>query len=230
MKAVCILSGGIDSACTAAHLKDNGHQLYMLTFYYGQRGKFEIERAKTVADYLQAEEHRIVDIGFMKDLYAKSNILTDDRSNIPGSFEYSIVVPVRNAIFLTIASAWAFSMEAGMVAYGAHKGDVHYPDCRPEFVKKINEMLNLAEIDGIDQGLRKEIKVWSPAVDGIEKHDLLRIGYKVLGDRLFETWSCYTEGVSRSNVLMHCGKCESCVNRKKAFVAAGIEDRTDYAG
>jgi len=188
-----------------------------------------LERAKIIASYLQAQEHKIVDMGFMKELYAGSNVLTDDQSMIPSRFEYSIVVPVRNAIFLSVASAWAFSIDAKMVAYGAHKGDANYPDCRPEFVKAINEMVNIAEIDGIKHNIRSEIRIWSPAMDGIEKHDLLRIGYKVLGDNLFQTWSCYTEGVKNNNEFIHCGKCESCLNRKKAFVLAGIEDRTQYA-
>ena len=228
-RTVCILSGGVDSACTAAHLKSNGSQLYLLTFDYGQRSRTELERAKMIAEYLHAQEHKIVDIGFMKDLYARSNALTDDQATMPSRFDYSIVVPVRNAIFLSIASAWAFSIDAKMVAYGAHKGDANYPDCRMEFVKTMNEMVNLAEIDGIKQGIRSEIKIWSPAIDGIEKHDLLRIGYKVLGDKLFETWSCYTDGVKHDNEFIHCGKCESCVNRKNAFIGAGIKDKTKYA-
>lgn len=227
-KAVCILSGGLDSACTAAHIKSNGYQLYLITFYYGQRSKIELERAKTIASYLQAKEHKIVDISFMKELYAKSNVLTDDNSSVPGKFDYSIVVPVRNAIFISIASAWAFSINAKMVAYGAHKGDKNYPDCRPEFVKSINEMVNIGEIDGIKQGIRSEIKIWSPALDGIEKHDLLRIGNKVLGDKLFQTWSCYTDGVELNGEVAQCGRCESCVNRKRAFKEAGIEDKTKY--
>jgi 7-cyano-7-deazaguanine synthase len=202
--------------------------LYLLTFDYGQRGKTELERAKIIANYLRAEAHKVVNIGFMKELYAKSNVLTDDNSKMPSKFDYSIVVPVRNAVFLSIASAWAFSIDAKMVAYGAHKGDTNYPDCRPEFVKSINEMVNLTEIDGIKQGIRSEIKIWSPAIDGIEKHDLMRIGYKVLGDKLFETWSCYTEGVKHNNEFVHCGKCESCLNRHRAFIEAGMFDKTKY--
>ncbi|MEM3084514.1 MAG: 7-cyano-7-deazaguanine synthase [Nitrososphaerales archaeon] len=228
-KTVCILSGGADSACTAAYLKRNGHDLYLITFYYGQRSKIELERAKSIGSYLKAIEHKMVDISFMKELYAKSNVLTDPNSFMPREFEYSIVVPVRNAIFITVASAWAFSINAEMVAYGAHKDDVNYPDCRPEFVKSINEMINLAEIDGIRKGVRKEIKVWSPSADGLGKKELLHIGYKVFGDKLFETWSCYTDGVKRNDELLHCGKCESCMNRKKAFIEAGIEDKTKYS-
>ena len=228
MKTVCIVSGGADSACTAAHLKSNGHDLYLMTFYYGQRSRREVERAKMVADYLHVNAHKIVDIGFMKELYGGSNVLTDATSTMPEEFNYSIVVPVRNAIFISIASAWAFSINAEVVAYGAHKDDVNYPDCRPEFVKSINEMINLTEIDGIKKGVRKEIKIWSPAIDGIGKKELLRTGYKVLGDKLFETWSCYTDGIKHDNELLHCGKCESCMNRKKAFIEAGIDDKTEY--
>lgn len=228
-KTICIVSGGADSACTASHLKSNGHELYLITFYYGQRSKMEVERAKLIGNYLQVKEHKVVDIGFMKDLYAGSNVLTDTNSSMPREFEYSIVVPVRNAIFISIASAWAFSIDAEIVAYGAHTDDVNYPDCRPEFVKSINEMVNLAEIDGIRKGVRKEIRIWSPAIDGMSKRDLLRAGYKVLGDKLFETWSCYTDGIKHNDELLHCGICESCMNRKKAFIAAGIEDKTKYS-
>lgn len=189
----------------------------------------EVERAKIIGNYLNVKEHKIVDISFMKELYAKSNVLTDTDSSMPAEFNYSIVVPLRNAIFISIASAWALSINAEMVAYGAHKDDVNYPDCRPAFVKKMNETVNLAEIDGIKKGVRKEIKLWSPSIDDISKKDLLRIGYKVLGDKLFETWSCYTDGVKHNDELIHCGKCESCMNRKKAFIEAGIEDKTKYS-
>ncbi|MEE8132043.1 MAG: 7-cyano-7-deazaguanine synthase [Nitrososphaerales archaeon] len=226
---VCIVSGGADSACTAAHLKSNGHDLYLITFYYGQRSRTEVERAKMIASHLHAYEHKIVDLGFMKQLYKTSNVLTDVNSSIPKEFNYSIVVPIRNAIFITIASAWASSIDAGMVAFGAHRDDFNYPDCRPQFVESINNMINLSEIDGIKKGLRKRIRIWCPTMDDMGKKDLLRIGYKFLGDKLFYTWSCYTDGIKHDNDLIHCGKCESCMNRKKAFIEAGIEDRTKYS-
>jgi 7-cyano-7-deazaguanine synthase len=229
LKTVCVVSGGADSACMGAYLKSVGHELYFITFYYGQRSRTEVDRAKKFADYLHAVEHKIVDIGFMKELYAGSNVLTDKNSSIPSEFEYSIVVPVRNAIFISIACAWAFSIGATTVAYGAHKDDVNYPDCRAEFVKSMNETMRLAEIDGIRKGMRKDVRIWSPALDGIGKQELLRLGYKMLGDKLFETWSCYTDGVEVKNEMVHCGKCESCRNRKKAFIEAGIEDRTKYS-
>ncbi len=91
--------------------------------------------AKTVGRVLKLKEHKFVEIDFMKSLYGKSNVLTSTSKKIPEKFEYSIVVPIRNAIFVTIASAWAFSLNASLVAYGAHTGDSRYPDCRPAFSK-----------------------------------------------------------------------------------------------
>lgn len=212
----------------AAHLSSE-HELHFITFKYGQRSKTELRKAETLASFLGVTDRKVVDISFMKDLYGSSNVLTDIQSNIPERFEYGIVVPVRNAIFISIAAAWAFSIGAEVVAYGAHRDDINYPDCRPEFVDSITKMVNLAEIDGIEKAMRKKVEVWCPAMDGMGKSDLLKIGYKILGDKLFETWSCYTDGVKLTNEdAVHCGVCESCMNRKKAFIEAGIEDKTKY--
>ena len=229
--AVCIVSGGLDSICTAAYLtREKGYDLYMLTYIYGQRAKKEVQQAKKFSKVLKAKDYRVIDISFMKNLYGRTNALTDSKQHLPKNFDYSIVVPIRNAIFITIATAWAMSIKANLVAYGAHGGDSHYPDCRPEFIKSITKTLNLAEVDGIISGLRHKITVWSPAMDGMDKSKLLSIGYKIIGDKIFKTWSCYSNGVksSRTNIL-HCGKCESCINRKIAISKAGIKDKTHYA-
>ncbi len=220
-KAVIVFSGGIDSVCAVLFLRSR-YELYGITFSYGQKASREITAARSFAKKLGLKQHKIVDIGFMRELYGDSNVLTSTKRKIPSKFEYSIVVPIRNAVFLSVASAWAFTLNASLVAYGAHTGDKNYPDCRPVFAKKLETAFNQGEIDGINLGLRKSIKIWSPYREGLSKSDLLKDGVKVLGDSIFNTWSCY------SNKKYHCGVCESCNNRKIAFQKAGIADKTKY--
>ena len=216
-----VFSGGLDSVCTCAYLKSK-YDLYGITFAYGQRASKELKTAKSLAKSLKLKKHKIVDIGFMKDLYGKTNVLTSTTRPIPQKFNYSIVVPIRNAVFLSIASAWAFTLNASLVAYGAHRGDVFYPDCRPSFSKKMELALNQGEIDGIKNGIRKKLRVWTPFNESLSKSELLKRGHEIVGDLLFRTWSCY------SNTKLHCGRCESCNNRKAAFVKAKILDKTRY--
>ncbi len=220
-KAVIVFSGGIDSICSCAYLKSK-YQLYGISFSYGQRADQEINVAKKFSKILGLKQHKIIDISFMKELYGKTNVLTDSKRKIPNKFEYSIVVPIRNAVFLSIASAWAYTLNASLVAYGAHTGDTNYPDCRPIFSKKLEVAFNQGEIDGIKSGIRKEIEIWSPFREGLSKSELLKVGYKKLGDSIFKTWSCYT------SKKYHCGECESCNNRKIAFERAKIKDKTKY--
>lgn len=220
MKAVLIFSGGIDSVCTATRLYD--YELYGITFSYGQRAGSEIAAARKLAGMLNMKEHQVVDISFMEGLYGESNVLTKTGAPMPESFEYSIVVPVRNAVFLSVAAAWAYSIGAEMVAYGAHTGDSRYPDCRPVFADALEDALNLGEEDGISGGMRSRIRIWSPYKDGISKDMLLRMGYESIGNAIYDAWSCYLDGNS------HCGLCESCRNRMSAFTDAGLDDRTTY--
>ncbi|HZA07229.1 MAG TPA: 7-cyano-7-deazaguanine synthase, partial [Nitrososphaeraceae archaeon] len=140
--AVCIVSGGLDSVCTTASLVKEGYTIHMITFVYGQRARLEIQAAKRFARILEIEDHRIIDISFMKEIYGRTNAITDPNEDIPEDFDYSIVVPLRNAVFVTIAAAWAMSIGAELVAYGAHIDDKRYPDCRPTFIKSITKALN----------------------------------------------------------------------------------------
>lgn len=220
-KAIIVFSGGIDSICMASYLKSK-YELYGISFSYGQRAKNEIKIAKLFANKLGLRKHKIIDISFMKDIYGDSNVLTNKTRKIPSRFEYSIVVPIRNAIFLTIASAWAFRLNGSLVAFGAHTGDTNYPDCRPIFSEKLQKAINQGEIDGIEDGIRNSLSIWSPYAQGFSKSDLIKIGQKRLGAMIFRTWSCY------DNKKYHCGLCESCRNRKAAFLKAGITDETIY--
>ncbi len=220
-KAIVVFSGGIDSVCTCAYLKSN-YELYGISFSYGQRANQEIKIAKKFAKLLKLQEHKIVNIDFMKNLYGNTNVLTDSKKKLPSKFDYSIVVPIRNAVFLSIAAAWGFSKNASMIAFGAHTDDKNYPDCRPAFSKKAEATFNQGEIDGIKLKIRNPIKIWSPFQKGFSKGDLIKIGFDLIGNDIFRTWSCYTNG------RVHCGKCESCNNRKSAFLKLSIKDKTQY--
>lgn len=222
-KAVCIISGGLDSSGVAAFWKSKRHELYLLTFDYGQRAGQEIRQARKIGELLGAKEHNVLDISFMKNLYGSTNVLTDKTLEMPSQFQSNIIVPIRNAIFLTIATAYAFSLKAGVVAYGAHLSDKPYPDCRPKFAKKLQDALNLGDIDSIKAKSHPQIEFWSPAMAGLTKAELLIESYKLLKEGIFATWSCYLNG------RVQCGKCESCRNRRAAFDQAMISDLTKYA-
>ncbi len=219
----------MDSVCYAA-LVAQEFDIFMITFVYGQRAKREVARARMFSRILRAKGHKVVDISFMKSIYGKTNALTDAGQKLPEGFEQNIVVPIRNAIFLTIASAWAMSIGARVVAYGAHSGDTsNYPDCRPEFSQALVQALNLAEADSISSGIRQEIIIRSPAIESIDKASLIKAGHKLLGDAIFQTWSCYSDGKRSGKDYLHCGRCESCINRKVALERAQIKDKTLYA-
>jgi len=229
-EAVCIFSGGIDSVSTASYLKKLGLDLYLISFNYGQKASIELNIAKKFSTLLKSKEHKIIDISFLKTLYGNTNVLTNSKSKIPDTFDYSIVVPLRNTIFITLASVWAISLKVPLIVYGAHSGDKKYPDCRPAFVKSLESTLTISEKDGIKMGLQKKLNIWSPAMDNLDKTKLLLIGYDALGDKLFQSWSCYLGNNinKKSKFKFHCGKCESCINRKKAITKSGLKDKTNY--
>ncbi len=230
-EAVCVFSGGLDSVSTASYLKKLGLDIYLISFNYGQNGSNELKIAKKFSTLLKSKGHKIIDISFLKTLYGNTNVLTNSRSKIPDTFDYSIVVPLRNTTFITLASVWAISLKIPLIVYGAHAGDQKYPDCRPSFVKSLEKTITLSEIDGIKLGLRKKINIWCPAMDNLDKTKLLLIGYNVLGDKLFQSWSCYRGNNNNKGdkVMVQCGVCESCINRKKAIIKSGLVDKTRYA-
>ena len=228
--AICIMSGGLDSLCAAAYIKNYmKYKIKIITFSYGQRAKRELIQSKKLAKALNSDEYRIVDINFMKELYGNSNVLTNRKLSIPSKFDQSIVVPIRNAIFITIATAWAFSADADLIVFGAHADDFNYPDCRPKFIQSITNTLNIGEEDKIKNGIIRKVSIWSPSLEGITKYELLKLGHEILGDTIFESWSCYSNGKKIHQDLVQCGECESCINRKMAFSKASIEDKTIYA-
>lgn len=215
MKAVCLISGGPDSATAAAVAKREGYEIYCLSFIYGQIATKEIESAKKVAGALGAKEHRVIDISFLRELYGPGvTALLDERMPMPEKFEQSVIVPFRNGILLAIAAGYAATIGAEVIFYGAQRDDARfYPDCRQEFVSAISQ--------AISSGTESKLAVRNPLA-GKTKAEVIKLAAE-LGIPLELTWSCYL------NRELHCGRCESCRNRKRAFAEAGIKDPTSYA-
>ncbi|MFZ2356361.1 MAG: 7-cyano-7-deazaguanine synthase [Candidatus Omnitrophota bacterium] len=221
-KIVSVISGGIDSVSfTAQYL--NKYHVYCLAFNYGQKGLKEISQAEKIMQKHGCKEFHKLDISFMKQLW-KNNQLTDNSNIIKDSYDTDVVVPIRNAIFLTIATAYAYSIGANKVIYGSHLNDIAnhidgiplYPDCSPKFASILEEALYIGH-----QRLPR-ITIESPASLGLTKSQLIKKGFDILKDDIFNTWSCYY------SAGIHCGKCESCNNRKIALKEASINDKTTY--
>ncbi len=219
MKAIAIVSGGMDSVTLAHVLKSEGYDLHLLSFNYGQRHSKELEYAKRCAEVLGAQ-WSLVDLSTVAPLMAGS-ALTDSTPVPDGHYAAEnmriTVVPNRNAVMLAIAYAAAVSEQAEAVAIGVHSGDHFiYPDCRPEFVQAFDTMERLATRGHSALGLR----LYAPFV-AMSKGDIVRVG-TALGVDYSVTWSCYKGGA------VHCGTCGTCVERKEAFELAGVIDPTIY--
>lgn len=219
MKAVAIVSGGLDSVTLAHLLQSQGFDLHLLSFNYGQRHKKELEFAQKCAERLQVE-HRIVDLSSVGDLL-KGSALTDDLEVPEGHYADETmrltVVPNRNAIMLSIAYGWAVSLGADVVGVGVHSGDhAIYPDCRPAFIDAFDMMENLATLGFGSPNLHLE----APFVTMSKEH-IVVLGTG-LGVPYEETWSCYKGGD------LHCGKCGTCYERREAFQLAEVPDPTVY--
>jgi 7-cyano-7-deazaguanine synthase len=219
--AVCLLSGGLDSATCLAVARREGYRCYALSFDYGQRHRAELQAASRVASSLAAAEHRVVSI----DLRAfGGSALTADiavpkaglADGIPVTY-----VPARNTVFLSFALAWAEVLASSDVFIGVNAIDYSgYPDCRPEFVAAFENMANLATKAGVEG--RTHLKIHTPLIQ-LSKCEIIKRGAQ-LGVDFALTHSCYdpdTHGRS-------CGLCDSCRLRLKGFAEAGITDPLQY--
>lgn len=215
-KVVVIYSGGMDSFTVLHRALRDGHEVYALSFNYGQRHVKELEVARKVTNALNVP-HKVVDITAINELIANSS-LTSNTTDIPeGHYEeasmQSTVVPNRNMILLSLAIGYAVSIGAEAVYYGAHSGDhAIYPDCRPEFVQRMNEVSKIANYEPV------EIAVPYLAND---KAEILRDGL-AMGLDYSNTWTCYN-GREKA-----CGKCGACVERLEAFTANNATDPLSY--
>jgi 7-cyano-7-deazaguanine synthase len=222
LKAVCLLSGGLDSATCLAWARKQGYEVYALSFDYGQRHRVELEAAAHVARALGAPNHRVARIDLR--VFGHS-ALTDDIDVPKGRDEASMnaeipitYVPARNTIFLSFALAWAEVLEAGDIFIGVNALDYSgYPDCRPEFIAAFETMANLATKAGVEG--RTRVRIHTPLIQ-LSKADIVRLGVE-LGVPFGLTHSCYDPDAAGRP----CGECDSCLLRAKGFREAGVEDR-----
>jgi 7-cyano-7-deazaguanine synthase len=211
-KCIVVLSGGPDSATVAYWAKKQGYEVHAITFKYGQIATREIECAFKIAKELNVPI-KLIDLSTLKEIFTGVTSLCDDHIAMTSEFSLPIIVPFRNAIFLSVAVAYAVSINANRIFYGAQGSDeLFYPDCRREFYKAFEKAAAM--------GTNREITIEAP-FSAIAKSEVIRIGVE-LGVPYHLTWSCYLNG------SYHCGRCESCINRKKAFIEAGVTDPTEY--
>ncbi|SEA43596.1 7-cyano-7-deazaguanine synthase [Alkalimonas amylolytica] len=214
-KVVVIYSGGMDSYTVLHKAIADGHDVYALSFNYGQRHVKELECAAQVCRELGIN-HKVVDISAINQLLAGSS-LTDNIEVPEGHYEAenmkSTIVPNRNMILISLAVGYADSIKAKAVYYGAHSGDHFiYPDCRPEFVEKMNAVCQIANYDPID--------IVSPYLHE-SKIEILRDGL-AMGLDYSKTWTCY------NGRELACGKCGACQERLEAFALNKAKDPLPY--
>jgi 7-cyano-7-deazaguanine synthase len=211
-KCIVVLSGGPDSAVVAYWAKKQGFLVNCLSFKYGQIAEKETAQARLIAEKL-GTPIKVIDLSSLREIFIGVTSLCDPNIALTSEFTTPIVVPFRNAIFLSIAVSYAAAICAKQIFYGAHGSDAaNYPDCRKEFYESLEKTAKL--------GTEANIKIKAP-FSNIPKSELLKIGV-TLGVPFELTWSCYLEKEK------HCGKCESCINRKNAFREAKIPDPTQY--
>jgi 7-cyano-7-deazaguanine synthase len=220
-RAICLLSGGLDSATALAIARAQGFLCYCLSFDYGQRHRIELEAAARIAAQLGAAEHRTVRI----DLRAfGGSALTSDLAVPKGRDEAKIAseipvtyVPARNTIFLSFALAYAETAGASNIFIGVNAIDYSgYPDCRPEFIRAFEAMASLATKAGVEGTAR--IRIHTPLMQ-MSKADIVRKAAE-LGVDIASTHSCYDPGQDGRP----CGRCDACILRRKGFEEAGMED------
>jgi 7-cyano-7-deazaguanine synthase len=220
-KAVVLLSGGLDSATTAAIAKADGYELYALSIDYGQRHKFELESAAKVAEMLCVAEHKVLQIGLGE---LGGSALTADLPVPHGRDEAAMshgipitYVPARNTVFLSLALGYAEVVGAADLFIGVNAVDYSgYPDCRPEFITAFETVANLATKAGIEGTLK--FRIHTPLIN-LTKSEIIRRGLQ-LGVDYGLTHTCYSPAIDGKP----CGDCDACQLRLKGFAELGLID------
>jgi len=230
-KAIVILSGGLDSTTCMGIAEEQGYELYPITFDYGQRHRHEIDNARRVAEfYGVGERFKLISLGFLRDFGGSA--LTDDSIDVPEAHLHSsdegpldleseipvTYVPGRNLLFLSIATSYAEVTGASAIYIGVNALDYSgYPDCRPEFIRKVEDVIAVATKVGVE-GI--PIRIETPLIHWT-KADIVREGMR-LGVPYELTTSCYN---GREQA---CGVCDSCRLRLKGFEEAEFTDPIPY--
>lgn len=224
VKAVVLLSGGLDSSTVLYQAASDGCELYALSFNYQQRHLRELDSAEAIAGSIGVAEHQVVSFDLRR---WGGSALTDDQINLPESRSLDEMaqnipvtyVPARNTIFLSFALAYAEAIAARRVYIGVNALDYSgYPDCRPDYLRAMQEVFRL----GTKQGREGEaIAIIAPLID-LKKTEIIQLGNK-LGVPWEKTWSCYAGG-DRA-----CGVCDSCRLRVAAFEELQLKDPLPYA-
>jgi 7-cyano-7-deazaguanine synthase len=219
--AVVLLSGGLDSATCLAIAREQGFDAYALSVAYGQRHAAELQAARRVAAALGAREHRLayVELGQFG-----GSALTDPGIAVPEDLESSDIpvtyVPARNTVMLSMALAWAETLDAGDIFIGVNAVDYSgYPDCRPEFIDAFQSMARVATKAGVEG---RPLDIHAPLI-GLSKAEIIDRGL-ALGVNYGLTVSCYqADEQGRA-----CGHCDACRLRRAGFATVGIADPTSY--
>ena len=224
MKAVVLVSGGLDSTTCLAMAREKGFDLYALTFNYGQRHDHELNSAKMVVDFFNIQNHSIIDI----DLAQFGGSALTDQIDVPKKRDLSDMaeIPVtyvhaRNTVFLSLALAWAEVLGSFDIFIGVNALDYSgYPDCRPEYISSFEKTANLATKAGVSGS---SFRIHTPLID-LTKSEIVKVGMD-LGVDYSLTSSCYDPDQEGNP----CGLCDACYLRLKGFKEAGIIDPLSYS-
>jgi 7-cyano-7-deazaguanine synthase len=226
--AVILLSGGLDSAtCLAIAKRDGFSPLYTLAFDYGQRHRHELQAAAVLSKQFQAAQHKVITIDLRQ--FGHSALTDDiavpkhdDASQIDTSHIPVTYVPARNTLFLSFALAWSEVLGCKDLFIGVNALDYSgYPDCRPAFISAYQAMANLATAHTTGIG-ESQLRIHAP-LQHMSKAEIIRLGTSLHVD-YSQTHSCYDP----SSKGKACGRCDSCLLRKRGFEEACVKDPTIY--
>ena len=228
-RAVCLVSGGMDSAVTLGEAGAEGFELYALSIRYGQRHGCELDAARRVAAAAGVREHRIVDV----DLSAIGGSALTDVADVPkdraldeiGRGVPPTYVPARNTVFLAVALGWAEVLGARDLFVGVNSVDYSgYPDCRPAFLAAFERLAVVATFAGTEQGA--QFRVHAPLLKFSKRDIVLRA--EQLGVDLALTHTCYDPVHAGANDWLACGRCDACQLRLRGFREAERVDPIRY--